>query len=206
MILSFVQFITNNFILYFMDDLLDQAFLCVTEMCKQYNIDESHALKHSLDVLSFAKSLCTPEVSHQLRVIYVAAIVHDMCDKKYIDEDVGIVAIRTYLIHCMTSEELDAISRIITTMSYSKVKKTGFPILHEWQNAYHIVREADLLASYDIDRSIIFGMLKEHLGYVRATERAKYLYELRVLTYIKDGMFVTEKGLCKAKELHMKYN
>ena len=189
-----------------MDLLLNQAFLCVVEMCKQHNIDESHALKHSLDVFSFAKHLCTNEVSHQERVIYVSAIIHDMCDRKYLEEDIGTASIRKYLVHFMTPEELDAVLLIITNMSYSKVKKKGFPVLGEWQMAYHIVREADLLASYDIDRCIIFGMLKEHLGYTQATERAKKMYEVRVLNYINDGMFITEKGLVKAKELHMKYN
>ena len=98
-----------------MDLLLNQCFLCVIEMCKQYNIDESHAIKHSLDVLSFAKHLCTDEVSHQIRVIYVSAIVHDMCDKKYIDEDIGTAEIRKYLVHFMTTEELDAVLLIITS-------------------------------------------------------------------------------------------
>lgn len=189
-----------------MDLLLNQCFLCVIEMCKQYNIDESHALKHSLDVFSFAQYLCTPDVSHQLRVIYVAAIVHDMCDRKYIDEDIGTVEIRKYLVHFMSSDELDAVILIITNVSYSKVKKRGFPVVGEWQRAYHMVREADLLASYDIDRCIIFGMLKEDLGYTSAVERAKQLYKERVMNYIQDGMFITEKGLTKAKELHMKYN
>jgi len=189
-----------------MDVLLNQSFLCVIEMCKKFQIDESHALKHSLDVFSFAQHLCTPEVSQQLRVIYVASIVHDMCDRKYLDEDIGTAAIRKYLVYFMTPNELDAVILIITNVSYSKVKKKGFPILGEWQQAYHIVREADLLASYDIDRCIIFGMLKEHLGYTSATERAQQLYKVRVLNYIEDGMFITEKGLTKAKELHMKYN
>jgi hypothetical protein len=189
-----------------MDLLLNQAFLCVAEMCKQYNIDESHSLKHSLDVLSFAKYLCVPEVSHQLRVIYVAAIVHDMCDRKYLDEDIGTSSICKYLVNFMSQSELDAVIAIITNMSYSKVKKHGFPILNEWQTAYHIVREADLLASYDIDRCVIYGMLKEHLDYSKAIERAKEIYQMRVMTYITDGMFVSEKGLYKAKELQLKYN
>ena len=189
-----------------MEQLLDQAFLCVMEMCKQYKIDESHSTKHSLDVLTFAKHLCVPEVSHQLRVIYVAAIVHDMCDRKYLDEDIGTSSICKYLVHFMTQEEIDAVLMIITNMSYSKVKKRGFPILNEWSTAYHIVREADLLASYDIDRCIIYGMMKEHLGYSKATQRAKELYEMRVMNYIMDGMFITEKGLRKATELQLKYN
>ena len=29
-------------------------------------------------------------------------------------------------------------------MSYSKVKKSGFPDMNEFQTAYHIVRESDL--------------------------------------------------------------
>ena len=45
-------------------------------------------------------------------------------------------------------------------MSYSKVNKNGFPELGNYQLCYNIVREADLLASYNIDRCIIYQMIK----------------------------------------------
>ena len=51
---------------------------------------------------------------------------------------------------------MDVIGDIIGSMSYSKVKKNGFPELGDYQTEYNIVREADLLAAYDIDRAIIY--------------------------------------------------
>ena len=65
----------------------------------------------------------------------------------------------------IASEKLDIIFQIITTMSYSTVKKNGFPSLNEYQLAYHIVREADLLAAYDIDWFNPSATLIEHYKY-----------------------------------------
>ena len=59
-------------------------------------------------------------------------------------------------------EKIDVIGDIIGTMSYSKIKKNGFPDLGEYQNEFNVVREADLLAAYDIDRAIIYNMTKSN--------------------------------------------
>ena len=42
-------------------------------------------------------------------------------------------------------------------MSYSKVKVHGYPELGDYQLAYHIVRESDLLTAYNIPRSIVYN-------------------------------------------------
>jgi hypothetical protein len=89
-------------------------------------------------------------------------------------------------------------------MSYSKVKKNGYPDLGEYQLAYHIVREADLLAAYDIDRCVIFGMAVTKLNYTDAFARATELYRERVLTYRSDGLFVTDWSKRKSLELESK--
>ena len=193
-----------------MDALLDSAFQCVRELSVLYRIDESHSVKHSMDVLAFTMesykfhvSRYTPLI-HQQRVLYAAAVVHDMCDKKYVEEEVGLRAIHDYLHVHLTPEEFNMLSRIITTMSYSRVRTYGYPELYEWQLGYHIVREADLLASYDMDRCILYGMYRENLPYTEALIRARTLYQNRVLRYISDGMFMTEYGCSKAHELHGK--
>jgi hypothetical protein len=191
-----------------MEPLLNAAFECVRTICMTYRIDESHAMKHSMEVLSYTiQSFKFHEASHpylqqQQRVLYAAAIVHDMCDKKYMNEEEGLLFIHNHLYLYLTSEEINHLSRIITTLSYSTVRTHGFPQLYEWQLGYHIVREADLLASYDIHRCVLYGIYKEELSYCEAFVRASTLYSNRVLRYIGDGMFVTEYGHAKAHELH----
>ena len=186
-----------------------KAFDYVVVVMKKYNIDESHALKHAMEVLMFAKQIyhkevqLHPELTHHYNIICMAAILHDTCDKKYMDENQGIQEMTSYMSAFIPEHELNIIVTIIRTMSYSKVKKIGYPILGHYQLAYHIVREADLLAAYDIDRCIIFGMLVEHLNYDDSLVRAKTLFKERVLTQIKDGLFTTSAYEI-AQQLHLK--
>ena len=187
----------------------DQAFKCVMELTKKYNVDESHALKHSMEVLRFADNIykselgLNPSLLKHRPIIVSAAIVHDMCDRKYMpDEAAAIREIRAFMVGVLTECELDVVESIITTMSYSKVKKNGYPDLGEYQLAYHIVREADLLAAYDIDRCIIYGMSVDGLTYSVAVERANVLFVDRVMKYRSDGLFVTEWSKTKSLELH----
>ena len=96
-----------------MDTLLDVAFQCVREMSALYHVDESHSMKHSMDVLAFTMESYrfhvqrNPTLIHQQRVLYAAAVVHDMCDKKYIAEDIGLQTIHDYLHPHLTPEELN---------------------------------------------------------------------------------------------------
>ena len=89
-------------------------------------------------------------------------------------------------------------------MSYSKVKKNGFPDLGKYQMAYHIVREADLLAAYDIDRCIIYQMEKFNTNFTEAFSDAKNLFEVRVLKHFDDNLFVTNYAKNLGKILHEK--
>ena len=187
----------------------DQAFKCVMEFTKKYNIDESHSLKHSMEVQRFAENIyvselgLNPSLLTQKNIIIASAILHDMCDRKYVsDEATAIREMREYMAAFLTEGELDAIVSIITTMSYSKVKKNGYPDVGEYKLAYHIVREADLLAAYDIDRCIIYGMSVDKLAYSVAVERANVLFVDRVMKYRSDGLFVTEWSKAKSLELH----
>ena len=190
--------------------LINHAFKFVIKTSSEYNIDESHSLKHSMEVFHFAdKILCDeikykPYLESQKNIIFTSAILHDMCDKKYMNENTGIRKIEEYMKPYMTNTELDVISKIITTMSYSKVKQNGYPQLGEFQTAYHIVREADLLAAYDMDRCIIYGMMVENLSYTDAVVRAKELFKKRVLNYRTDNLFVSQYAELLSLKLHIK--
>jgi hypothetical protein len=118
------------------------------------------------------------------------------------NETQGIIRYRDYLAYHMTPDELDAMSSIISTMSYSKVKANGYPKLGKFQLAYHIVREADLLAAYDVDRCVMYGMYNENKNYVDSVKRAADLFESRVFKMRRDKLFVTSYSKRESLRLH----
>ena len=188
--------------------MLNAAFNYVILTSKRLNIDESHALKHSMDVLNYANCITEslqyqyPELISQYNVISASAILHDMCDNKYaINTDFEIENIQNLLSEYMEPTQRKAVCDIISTMSYSTVKKTGYPKLNNYQMAYHVVREADLLSGYDINRCIIYGMMKENATYIDAVKRAKQLYDSRTSKYLSDNLFITTYSINKAHEL-----
>jgi len=190
--------------------ILNYAFNYVAKFSKIYNIDESHALKHSMETFRFANEIYNSEVkknaflSEQKDIICASAILHDMCDKKYMDEKVGLSLMNNYMSDVISQPKLEIITNIISTMSYSKVKRNGFPSLNEYQLAYHIVRESDLLAAYDIDRTIMYGMIIEKLNYCDALNRAIQLFDNRVLKYREDELFITDISKELSLSLHEK--
>ena len=191
-------------------NIINHAFNYVLKTSNVLNIDESHGLKHSMDVYNFASKIYESEViknpylEEQREIIFVSAILHDMCDKKYITEKRGLDMIKNHMNTCMNSYNLDIVGNIISTMSYSKVKLNGYPDLGNYQLAYHIVREADLMSAYDIDRCIIYGMYKEEINYDEALIRSFELFNNRILKYINDGLFVTNYSKKESIKLHIK--
>jgi HD superfamily phosphodiesterase len=190
--------------------IVNTAFKYVINTSNKYNIDESHSLKHSMEVFKYANNILKAEkdkypiVEEQKDIIFISSIIHDMCDKKYMDEKKGIDNIKKHFKEFLPQEKIDVVGAIISSMSYSKVKLNGFPDLGEYQVAYNIVRESDLLSSYDIDRCIIYGIHRENLEYLDAINRAEYIFDNRVLNYIKDNLFLTEYSKYESLNLHMK--
>jgi hypothetical protein len=81
--------------------------------------------------------------------------------------------------------------RIMETMSYSTVKKNGYPDLGDYQMAYHVVREADLLSSYDFDRSVIYHMNKGN-DLTNSYHNALKLFQDRVFNYNTDKLLLSD--------------
>jgi hypothetical protein len=190
--------------------LIDCAFKYVGQTIKLYNFDESHGLKHSMEVFGYAKRIyeselqSNPFLEQQQGIIYAAAIGHDMCDKKYMDEAEGVKNYKSYLSDIMRPEDLEIMGKIISTMSYSKVKTQGFPELGEYQLAYHIVREADLLSAYDIDRCIMYTMHRDKCDYTAALNEAFELFGYRVFKMRSDKLFKTAYSRKESLKLHRK--
>lgn len=181
-------------------------YVLLTSM--KYGVDESHGLKHSMEVLNFAHQIYQAEaptnliLEHQENIIYAAATIHDMCDKKYMDEKKGLREIGEYLENIMDPMEANIVQQIISTMSYSKVKKDGYPFLGPYQAAYHVVREADLLAAYDFDRCMIYHLHHSNSDIHKAFENANQLFETRVLKHNEHDLFVTDYSKTLSLTLH----
>jgi len=183
---------------------LTKLFNYVLLASAKNNIDESHGLSHSMNVLQFAREIYEselpkfPYLQEHERIIYASAILHDMCDKKYMNEIVGLLEIEDFLRPELEPYEINTIKKIISTMSYSTVKKDGFPNLGIYQRAYNIVREADLLAAYDFDRTMIYQIKRNNNNLEEAFENSEQLFENRVLKHIDDGLITTNYGITKA--------
>ena len=191
-------------------NLINIGFNYVIQTSEKYNIDESHSLRHSMEVYKFSKRILESELSlkpfleEQKSIIFMSAIGHDMCDKKYMNEAEGIQNYKNYLSEYMSNTELQVVGDIISTMSYSKVKANGYPDLGEYQLAYHIVREADLLGAYDFDRCVIYAMHHSKLNYNEAIKESLELFDKRVLQMRKDNLFVTDFSKKESLSLHRK--
>jgi HD superfamily phosphodiesterase len=151
-----------------------------------------------LDVLHNAYHIYNSELESNLflkdqeRIILVAALLHDMCDKKYMEQDKGVIEICEFLGNKIQTDEIDVIKKIISTMSYSTIKKNGFPELGNYQLAFHIVREADLLAAIDFDRCIVYDLYARTGDINIAYENAVKLFDSRVFRHSEDNLYVTE--------------
>ena len=191
-----------------------KIFQIVNILSAKYNIDESHGLLHSMQIVHYANDIYQHEKynypilqsERQKKIIYVAAVLHDMCDKKYINETEGMVEIHQKWKDIFGEEDteiLDIASKIINSMSYSKVKVVGFPELGDYQMAYHIVREADLLCAYDFDRSMIYHMRTRNCNIVEAYYNARNIFNERILRHNSDNLFVTEYSKRISITLHV---
>ena len=188
--------------------LLNELFKFVIYASTLYKIDESHSLKHSMSVYQYANSIFYQEVTQkphlleQKQIIDTCAILHDICDNKYVDETIGINNINKFLENKLEKDEISIINKIIQTMSYSKVIKYGYPKLGQYEDAYHIVRQADLLAAYDIDRAIIYGMMVKKQEYNESLKESINLFNERVLKHMDDNLFYHKSALEIGKKLH----
>lgn len=162
-------------------------------------MDESHAVGHGMNVLHLSRNIMHVEVerypilSKQRDIIYTSAMLHDVCDHKYVDEKAVWNEVKEVLKEqkILSEPEIDICTEIVQTMSYSKVKENGFPDMGEYQMAYHVVREADLLAAYDVDRALLYDLYRTN-DFRESIGKAETILNNRVYKHMKDGLLVTD--------------
>lgn len=185
---------------------MDRLFDFIEFMCIKYSIDESHGLKHAKG--TYLKALYILDTfdlitEKERRVALYSAALHDTCDSKYTDVVKASAEIHEWLIgEGWQLDEAEAVIRIITTMSYSKLKvqsSDGPPVYPDhgvWQRAYHIARHADLLEGYIVARCFLYN---KHI-YKSITDEehwiaVKNLFDIRVFRYVKDGWITLPAAL-----------
>ena len=184
-------------------------FVALTSL--KNGIDESHGLSHSMNTLYYAnqiyksEAMFKPYLAQQENIIYVASLIHDLCDKKYTNQpEQQIQEIVEFLnkTHCLDHPEIEVITKIISTCSYSYVLKHGFPDLGKYQTAYHIVREADLLCSYDVDRCLLYQIYCKKSDLREAFQNTNLYFQTKMFRLQKDNRFFTHfaKEECKKKQ------
>lgn len=189
---------------------LEQIIGFINQTCITYNIDDSHDLRHSLEALGWSEQLSrghalTPKDS---QIIHLSCLLHDMCDKKYMDETMGLERIRDFLKDELevTNEILEAVVFIISTMSYSKVIKYGYPDFKgnsELEYCYHVVRNSDLLCSYDPERCINY-QIRCGGSRLEGIKKMLELFDNRVLRLLDNNYINLEEARPHALELHNK--
>jgi hypothetical protein len=190
---------------------MESLFIFIEQMCKKHNIDESHGVKHAKWTMLRAHQILSKMRyidEDERRMALFAAALHDMCDHKYTDVAKSSREIRDWLIsRGWIDEDADALIKIITTMSYSKLKDTfangsGYPEHGKWQMAYHIARHADLLEGYTVARCILYD---RHVHPERTEDqhwlRAEELFQTRIFTYVTDGWIFLPAALSYVKGL-----
>lgn len=191
---------------------MDPLFKFIEKQCLKYGIDESHGLKHAKGTYMRANEILKTlsEVTDEERkmALYAAAL-HDTCDSKYTPVDEAANEIAYFLRSQMWSpSEIIALIKIVTSMSYSKLKsklssgQIYFPSHGKWQRAYHVARHADLLEGYIAARCVLYNihlfpekLMAEHW------KRARELFDERVFTYVSEGWIFLPGALAMAASL-----
>ena len=190
---------------------LEKVYEFVERMCVKYCIDESHDVSHSKDCVHFATELMPVKVSEDVRtVILFAAAVHDTVDKKYTSFE-AVNEVREFFqsIHLPTTL-INAIVDIITTMSYSflvsrRKESLSFPDHGEWEEAYHIVRNADLLCSFRVKRCFQYQKhLTPEISDNEAMKKVADLFRTRVFAYEINGWLTIDKARSLSTSLRKK--
>ena len=189
---------------------LSRLYAFVEQMCKEYNIDESHDVTHARDCVNFAEAIMDWDVTNdEVKIIRYAAALHDCVDKKYVMPTEATAKVSTFLLgEGWSIQHVDAVLNIINTMSYSYLNKQlidgrpNFPDHGPWQRAYHTVRQADLLCSYRVYRCYLYQKrIHPTMTEAENWKKVDALFQVRMFKYVTNGWIHLPKALAMVPNL-----
>lgn len=170
------------------------------------NIDDSHNHLHAKEVLFWANILVRKEKvrdEQELLMIGRCALLHDMMDHKYTDFS---DRVREHLECFHSIDDVDYMMDRMKAMSYHKiVRSDGFVVMPypDTDRVFHIVREADLLSSFNIARMVEFRLRNKDLSDDEIRRDVLDVYSTRMGTLCEKGLFTTRTGNRIASSLDM---
>jgi len=172
---------------------LHDSYLLAESLGKYADIDDSHNHIHSKEVLFWACEILENEKlqlsSDEILFIGRCALLHDLMDHKYTDfSDVVHRHLRQY----HTQSDTERMMKVMSEMSYSKiVDKNGIVTMPlNADHVFHVVREADLLSSYNIARMIEFRLRNQTMTRSEIIRDVLSLYHERMAKLIERRLFV----------------
>ena len=207
--------------------LLERADAYVVQHGRRYHIDESHNHIHSRHVLYYAKEIMRRRpllTSYDVLIASLGSLLHDVPDGKYIPDPSGVLE---HALDHVLPESFHAtrvrhdLLTMIPHLSFSKTvtqdpvtDKLVFTLPPAIQmdnpsllESYHLVRQADLLSSYNTKRTLLYRMHKS--GYSKTQDEvlneALDLYKSRMAKLCDSGLFVfpeADKELARPLEGH----
>jgi hypothetical protein len=163
----------------------------------EYMIDDSHNHIHSREVLYHFLELKEntkffdnfDEKKYQCAIL--GCLLHDMMDKKYMDENKGLYDIINFLKNEKVDNDIiDSLSTFLPTVSYSKTVITKENKLelsvptkiknHEFYQCFEAIRVSDLISSYNLQRTLMYQLKKKQGTVFEIFDYLEYLYNIRM--------------------------
>ncbi len=156
--------------------LIQRSIPIVKRHGEKYNIDESHNHLHSLEVVHYCMELMNVEkdlTKQEKKIAILGSLFHDTIDSKYVGDE-GSDEMMRELLHQVVGKRDTCVDSVILFSKYLSYSKTVFrrddgsqyfklPSEvkgHPQLRAYHMIRNADLLSSYNLKRCIVYRSFK----------------------------------------------
>ena len=153
--------------------LLKKSIPIIKKHAEKYNVDESHNHLHSLEVANYCLSLIHFENNlskTEQDIAILGSIFHDTIDDKYIPSFENTDELLQSYLEQVVGKHSKLIEPVILfskSMSYSKTVKRQkdksltleipkYIQTHPYVRAFHLMRNADLLSSYNLKRCLLY--------------------------------------------------
>ena len=190
--------------------LLERSDQYVMEHAARFNVDESHNHIHSRHVLHYTKEILVRQnntSTYNVLLASLGAVFHDVPDPKYVPSSIPVLrhAVETVLPWNLHSTLGADLQHMLPSLSFSKtVHREGYRLRYTLPeemrsfphlDAYHAVRQADLLSSYNTKRTLLYRMHKSNDTKSRedVLEEARELYRRRMALLRPSGLFLNDE-------------
>ena len=169
--------------------------------------DEGHGLPHALQVCKTSLDIAKENYpSIDTTLLSICALVHDVCDHKFINSESKTKELYNFLCQRLDKEKTERVMRITDLVSFSKEKKKGSTLEGEDELIRMIVADADrieALGIVGIKRCYLYtkGANKEHKFEENLKDLIKHAYD-KLLRLYPEGYIKTKRGREIAEPLH----